>query len=157
MLKYLKSDVVFQEIPDEMSLAIAISGCQIRCPACNQRELWENKGVPLTTEIIDLLLDRNQGVSCLLLMGGEYDIDSLTELFIYAHKRIKTAWYCGLDILPKEKQGILSYLDYLKTGHYDPDLGGLDSITTNQRLYKKTSANAKSLSDWKDITYRMRK
>ena len=27
-------------------------------------------------------------------------------------------------------------LDYLKIGHYDEELGGLDKETTNQRLYK---------------------
>ena len=119
-----------------MSLAVGISGCNIHCEGCHSRELWEDKGTPLTIEEIDRLLKKHQGISTLLLMGGERDIDALIELFMYARKKVRTAWYCGLDMVPKEKIGILQYLDYLKTGHYDHDLGGLDSPTTNQRLYR---------------------
>jgi len=136
MLKYLYQKEVFQEIPNEMSLAIAISGCQIHCPGCHSRELWEDKGPLLSIEGLDKLLDQHQGITCLLLMGGERDIDALIEIFMHFHKKIKTAWYCGLDRIPKDKVGICQYLDFLKTGHYDMELGGLDSPTTNQRLYK---------------------
>ena len=135
MLKYQKCDVVFQEVPGEMSLAIAISGCKIRCRGCHSRELWEDKGIPLNVETLCGLLNNNQGITCCLLMGGESDIDALTELFMYAHKRVRTAWYCGLDRLPKQHQGIKQYLDWIKLGHFDIELGGLDSPTTNQRLY----------------------
>ena len=136
MLKYLYVKEVFQEIPYEFSLAVAISGCQIRCPGCHSRELWEDKGEVLDTKKLDELLEQNKGVSCLLLMGGEHNIDELTGLFMYAHHKIKTAWYCGLDMVPAKHRGILLYLDYLKLGHYDQDLGGLNSPTTNQRLYQ---------------------
>ena len=136
MLKYLYTDVVCAEIPDELSLALAISGCEIHCKGCHSRELWEDKGTPLTIETIDELLELERGVSCLLLMGGERDIDTLTEIFMHFHKKIKTAWYCGLDMIPKDKIGILQYLDAVKIGHFDIELGGLDSPTTNQRLYK---------------------
>jgi anaerobic ribonucleoside-triphosphate reductase activating protein len=69
-------------------------------------------------------------------MGGEHDINSLIELFIYAHKRVKTAWYCGLDMIPKDKIGILDYLDFVKIGRFDLDLGPLNSSTTNQKFYE---------------------
>lgn len=143
MLKYLYTNVVFQEIPDEMSLAIAISGCRIHCEGCHSRELWEDKGESLDVEALCGLLNQHQGITCLLLMGGEHDIDALTELFMYAHKRVKTAWYCGLDRLPKDRQGILQYLDFYKEGHFDIELGGLDSPTTNQRLYHITHPGEK--------------
>ena len=150
MLKYLKTGIVFQEIPDEVSLAIAISGCQIRCPACNQRELWEDKGITLGMTEFQWLLNQNTGITCVLLLGGEHDIDVLTELFMYAHKRIKTAWYCGLDMIPRDKLGILQYLDFYKLGHYDAELGGLDSPTTNQKLFRK-EVTVDGV-EWKDIT-----
>ena len=135
MLRYLYCREIFQEVPDEFVLGISISGCQIRCPECNQRELWEDKGEILNVESLGKLLDKHQGVTCVCLLGGERDIDALTELFMYAHHRVKTAWYCGLDNLPKNKHGIVQYLDFLKLGHYDPELGGLNSPTTNQKLY----------------------
>lgn len=159
MLKFLKTDVVFQEIPNEMSLAVAISGCTIHCTGCHSRELWEDKGEPLTIESITLLLQQYPEVTCLLLMGGERDIDTLTEIFLHFHKKIKTAWYCGLDMIPKDKIGILEYLDYFKLGHFDIELGGLNSPTTNQRFYKYDYIK-KDWSDkkcWKDITYKFQK
>jgi anaerobic ribonucleoside-triphosphate reductase activating protein len=136
MLKYLYKSVVFQEVPGETSLALAISGCQVRCKGCHSRELWEDKGIPLTVEEVEHLLKELEGVTCLLLMGGEHDINSLIELFIYAHKRVKTAWYCGLDMIPKDKIGILDYLDFVKIGRFDLDLGPLNSSTTNQKFYE---------------------
>jgi anaerobic ribonucleoside-triphosphate reductase activating protein len=136
MLKYIYCKEVFQEVPNEIALGISISGCQIRCRGCHSRELWIDNGIPLTEKELDILLRNHRGITCLLLMGGEHDIDSLIKLFMYAHKKIKTAWYCGLDMIPKDKIGILQYLDFVKIGHYDQELGGLDSPTTNQRLYK---------------------
>lgn len=154
MLKYLSTDIVCQEVPDEISLAIAITGCTIRCPACNQRFLWEDKGIVLGMTEFQWLLNQNTGITCVLLMGGEHDIDALTELFMYAHKRVKTAWYCGLDMIPKDKIGILEHLDFCKLGHYDQDLGGLDSPTTNQRLYQysKYFSECTIAQGWRDIT-----
>ena len=146
MLKYQNYDVVMQEVPDEISLAIAIGGCRIQCRGCHSRHLWEDKGESLTIEAVDELLNLERGVTCLLLLGGEHDIDSLIEIFMHFYKKIKTAWYCGLDMIPKDKIGILDYLDIYKLGHYDMDLGGLDSPTTNQRMYRRNK------SEWEDIT-----
>lgn len=136
MLKYLYCKEIFREVPGEISLGISISGCAIHCIGCHSRELWEDKGTPLDTEELQRLLDKHKGITCVCLLGGEADMDTLTELLMYAHKRVKTAWYCGLDMLPKERQGMLQYLDFCKLGHYDHELEGLDSPTTNQRFYK---------------------
>ena len=135
MLRYLYAKEIFSEIPGEVTLGISISGCIIRCTGCHSRELWEDKGTVLGLTELQWLLSQHKGISCLLLLGGEHDIDSLIELFMYAYKRVTTAWYCGLDNIPKDKQGILQYLDYIKLGHYDPELGPLTSPTTNQRFY----------------------
>lgn len=160
MLKYAALDVVCSEVPDEVSLAVGISGCLIRCPGCHSRDLWEDKGHPLDVHTLENMLYNHKGITCLLLLGGEHDIDTLIELFQYAHRRIKTAWYCGLDMIPKDKLGILDYLDFCKTGHYDAELGGLDSPTTNQRLYKhdKFYSDASVLgAGWRDITWQLNK
>ena len=154
MLKYLYCKEVFAEVPGEIALGISISGCLIHCNGCHSRELWEDKGTPLTVEELQRLLGAHKGITCLCILGGEHDIDSLIELFMYAHKRIKTAWYCGLDMIPEDKLGIMQYLDFIKLGHYDHELGGLDSSTTNQRFYK---VNGKELVDitnkfWKHET-----
>ena len=146
MLKYLYCKEVFAEVPSEITLGVSISGCQIRCPGCHSRELWEDKGTPLTMEELQTLL----------LLGGEHDIDTLTELFQYAYKKVKTAWYCGLDMIPKDKLGIMQYLDYLKLGHYDHELGGLNSPTTNQRFYQIEHQGDGSYYEH-DITFKFKK
>lgn len=153
MLKYKYVNVVFSEIPEEVTLAVSITGCKIHCDGCHSKELWEDVGTPLTTLELDRLLDEHGGVTCLLLLGGEQDIDSLTDLFWHAYRRIKTAWYCGLDTIPKDKIGILQYLDYVKIGSYKKDLGGLASPTTNQRLYHITHRDEGLIKA--DITHKL--
>lgn len=156
MLKYLYCKEIFAEVPSEITLGVSISGCQIRCPGCHSRELWEDKGILLTIEELQNLLDKHKGITTLLLLGGEHDIDTLTELFQYAYKKVKTAWYCGLDMIPKDKLGIMQYLDYLKLGHYDHELGGLDSSTTNQRFYQIEHQGDGSYYEH-DITFKFQK
>ena len=139
MLKYLYTKQVFSEIPEEITLGISISGCTIHCNGCHSRDLWEDKGTQLTRKGLENLIISNEGITCLLLLGGEHDIDNLINLFYYVSvtfPKIKTAWYCGLDMIPKDKEEILDYLDYVKIGHFDFNLGGLDSPDTNQKLYK---------------------
>lgn len=156
MLKYLYVKELFSEIPQEISLGISITGCKIHCKGCHSKELWNDIGRPLTVERLNEILDKHDGVTCLLLLGGEHDISTLTELFYHAHKRVKTAWYSGLDKIPDSQQGILHYLDYYKIGRYKQDLGGLDSKTTNQKLYKiEHQGNG---NYWEtDITYLLQK
>ena len=161
MLKYLKVQEIFEEIPGEITLGVSISGCTIHCKGCNQRELWEDKGTIFNVIRLQELLEQHQGVTCVCIFGGEHDIYSLIPIFMYAHQRVKTAWYCGLDRLPKDKLGILDYLDFIKLGHYDMELGGLDSPTTNQRLYQFNhlfSDCTEGLgAGWRDITNLLQK
>ena len=44
----------------------------------------------------------------------------------------------------------MQYLDFYKLGHYDAELGGLDSPTTNQKLFRK-EVTVDGV-EWKDIT-----
>ena len=156
MLKYLYWKEVFAEVPSEITLGVSISGCQIRCQGCHSRELWEDKGTPLTIEELQNLLDAHKGITCLCILGGEHDIDTLIELFQYAYKKVKTAWYCGLDMIPKDKLGIMQSLDFVKLGHYDHELGGLDSPTTNQRFYQIEHQGDGSYYEH-DITFKFKK
>lgn len=156
MLKYLYYSEIFKEIPGEITLGISISGCQIRCPGCHSRELWEDKGKPLDWPTLHTLIHLHHGITCVCLFGGERDIDTLADLFYHARKYVKTAWYCGLDFIPKNKVGILRYLDFYKIGHYDQELGGLDSPATNQRLYKITHISDEEYIET-DITKQLQK
>lgn len=157
MLKYLYNKIIFQEVPDEVTLGISISGCKIHCPGCHSQELWEDVGKPLTWSTLNPLIHINKGITCVLLLGGEHDLDALTDMFYHAHRYVKTAWYCGLKEIPNDHIGILDYLDYYKVGPYVKELGGLDSPTTNQRLYMKTGISEEGKPFFTDITKKLQR
>ena len=53
-LKFVDIKIVFQEIPDEISMAFNISGCPIHCPDCHSKYLWKNTGTKLDlNEVIE--------------------------------------------------------------------------------------------------------
>lgn len=127
-----KYDILFQEVPNEISLAFYVCGCPLQCKGCHSPELWtESTGQPLTTQLYLNLLDQYQGyVSCVLFMGGEWHIDQLCIfLKIAAGRKYKTALYTGLEKVPQKLE---QNLDFVKLGPWRQDLGGLNSKTTNQ-------------------------
>ena len=148
MLKYTDTAVVFQEIPDEVTLAVNLSGCPCRCPGCHSKHLWGDGGEALTDEAVDRLLDSHKGhVTCLALMGGDAapaEVDSLFARLRERRKGIHTAWYSGRSLLSKEMN--LCHLDYLKLGPYLAHLGPLKKPTTNQRLYRVRGGTLEDLT-----------
>ena len=48
MLKYVNTGVVFQEIPDEVTLAINISNCPCHCPGCHSHYVLPSWAAMLT-------------------------------------------------------------------------------------------------------------
>ncbi len=81
MLKYVNTGIVFQEIPDEVTLAINISGCPCRCPGCHSQYLWEDIGMPLTTDAIDEFVEKNgKDITCIAFMGGDAEPRRINRL-----------------------------------------------------------------------------
>ena len=58
MLRYADYDIVFQEIPDEVTLAINLSNCLNHCRGCHSAYLMEDVGEPLTEESLSTLLGK---------------------------------------------------------------------------------------------------
>ena len=74
MLRLASYDVVFQEIPGEVTLALNLSGCPNRCPGCHSLHLQQDTGEVLDEELLLGLLDRyGQSVTCVCFMGGDGD------------------------------------------------------------------------------------
>lgn len=152
-MKYVDAKVVFSEIPDEITLAINISGCPIRCPDCHSKYLWEDIGESLNRDSLYSLIENNKGITCISFMGGDADISYLQTLFSWIkikYPRLKIAWYSGVEKLTDINQ--LEYLDYIKVGPYIKELGPLNSKTTNQRMYKINHIGNKVKVE--DITYK---
>lgn len=138
MLKCYSYDIVCQEIPDEISLAVNISGCPNRCPGCHSPWLWEDEGEPMTDEFIECLIGKySAAVTCFCFMGGDAEpaeIERIARHIRTEFPHIRTAWYSGQESIPEGFD--ISTLDYIKIGPYKEALGGLKSPDTNQRLYR---------------------
>ena len=140
MLKCYSYDIVCQEIPDEISLAVNISGCPNRCPGCHSPWLWSDEGELMTDEFIECLIGKySAAITCFCFMGGDAEpaeIERICRFVKSIYPGIRTAWYSGRESLPEDFD--LKVLDFLKLGPYIEALGGLKSPVTNQALYRIT-------------------
>ena len=139
-MKVASFDIVFQEIPGEVTLALNLSNCPCHCPGCHSPHLAEDIGEPLDEELLNQLIHKYDGlITCVAFMGGDADPQEVKRLAAHI-KGLNTAWYSGRTILPENG------FDYVKIGPYIESLGGLKSPITNQRLYKRVG------DTWQDIT-----
>ncbi|MDR1585697.1 MAG: anaerobic ribonucleoside-triphosphate reductase activating protein [Prevotellaceae bacterium] len=137
-MKFASYDIVFQEIPNEITLAVNISDCPHRCKGCHSPHLQEDKGMPLNEDALRTFLAKyGAAITCVCFMGGDAEPEEVEKLSIFVRgetaNRIKTAWYSGKAEFP-ESCSVASF-DYIKTGPYMMHFGGLDSPDTNQRFY----------------------
>lgn len=144
-MKYVDAKVVFQEVPDEITLAISISNCNIHCKGCHSQYLWNDVGVELTKESLDTLVRDHIGVTCVCFMGGEEnDVESLSDYIRQNYPDLKTAWYTGQEDV---EYSALKTFDYIKVGPYKEECGGLDNPNTNQRMYKVINRETLEFND----------
>jgi anaerobic ribonucleoside-triphosphate reductase activating protein len=134
MMKFncISPSIVFQEVPDEISLCFSITGCKVGCKGCHSAELWqESYGMPLTNiHFITWLNKYKNLISCIVFFGGEWQEKALIEKLIIAKKHgLKTCLYSGQKHI---NMNISQHLNFLKTGAWRAELGGLDSPITNQ-------------------------
>lgn len=169
MLKVVSYDIVFQEIPDETTLALNLSQCPNHCDGCHSPHLRQDIGKVLDFDLLlDLYEHNKSAITCICFMGGDGDptcLENLVESFRIEltvkdkdtgfNKYIgpKIGWYSGNDWLPRDFK--IQLFDYIKLGHYDKDKGPLNKPTTNQRLYEYNpgySCWSSIGKSWKDIT-----
>jgi anaerobic ribonucleoside-triphosphate reductase activating protein len=155
MLKYVDTKVVFQEVPDEITLAINISGCPCHCEGCHSAYLADDIGKPLNWDSLNALIYINTGITCVAFMGGDADPETINKLASKV-KRIglKAAWYSGRQELSNRID--LWNFDFIKLGPYNKDLGPLNSKTTNQRFYNVVHLSS-GKSKMYDVTYKFQK
>jgi anaerobic ribonucleoside-triphosphate reductase activating protein len=70
-IKFLSSKVVFQEIPDEITLAINLTQCPHRCKNCHSPELRLDQGANLLSNI-ESLIKANSYITCVCFMGRRW-------------------------------------------------------------------------------------
>lgn len=141
MLKCYNYDIVCQEVPDEITLAVNISCCPNRCKGCHSPWLLEDKGEPITEDMLDSLIGKYQSaITCFCFMGGDIEPFEIQRLASWIKKKfpgLKTAWYSGKADLPDGFD--VTVLDFIKLGPFIESLGGLKSPETNQRMYSVSS------------------
>ena len=87
MIKYYNTEVVFEEIPDEVTLAVNITNCQFRCPGCHSAYLREDIGHELNFKAIDELIEKNDGITCFCFMGEGNDPKALMNDILYIKEK----------------------------------------------------------------------
>ena len=145
MLKYVDAKVVFVEVPNEITLAINISGCPCNCRGCHSSYLAQDIGEPLDLQHLTNLIDSNKGITCVCIMGGDAnpsEVDDIAQDIKEYYPELKVGWYSGRQELSEDIE--LGNFDYIKLGPYKEEFGPLNSRTTNQRFYK---VNGKELVD----------
>lgn len=151
MLKFLNTMVVFEEIPDKISLAVNMTNCQNKCVGCHSPQLRKDIGKELTEEVVDELIKENEGINCFLFMGEGNDKDSLIKMARYIKEKYASfslAIYSGRDNVEDD---FYELFDYVKIGPYIAKFGPLNKDTTNQRLLKIEDGARKDITSmfWK--------
>ena len=137
MIKYVPdlTDIVLEEIPGRVTLAVEISNCRGSCIGCHSPFLKKDIGEELTPKVIDKLIGDNFGVNCFLLLGEGQDLEALLRIAAHLreqHPGIERAVYSGRR---EVEPAIYEAFDYVKVGPYIAECGPLNEPTTNQRLY----------------------
>lgn len=137
MIKYVPglTDIVIEEIPGKVTLAVEISNCQGSCVGCHSPFLRTDIGEELTTGTIDALIASNFGVNCFLFLGEGRDREALLALADHLrrkHPSVARALYSGRT---EVEDDLFEAFDFVKVGPYIAEFGPLNSKTTNQRLY----------------------
>ena len=139
MLRFHNYDIVFQEVPGEVTLAFNLTNCPNRCAGCHSPHLTEDTGEVLDERILSGLLEKyGSSITCVCFMGGDAAPHEVAQLSVFLREttqsRLKTAWYSGKQQLPENIPA--HHFDYIKLGPYIEHLGGLDNADTNQRFYR---------------------
>lgn len=152
-LKYLGYSIVFQEVPNEITLAINVSGCPRHCEGCHSTYLWDYAGSYISEDIDEIITQNIDFITCVCFFGGDQNIQELHELLYHIKNQydLKTCLYSGEDNINSLSE-LFDTLDYIKIGSYIKELGGLDSPVSNQKMYTIESGSIAA-----DITNNFRK
>jgi anaerobic ribonucleoside-triphosphate reductase activating protein len=132
----------FIDYPGKIAIAIYFAGCSIRCPGCQNKELWkEQQGNLMTTYEIIQKIHAHPLATAVVFLGGEptdqldFLKDLCTQITATCDKDI--ALYTGreFEVLP---QDLLQHLQVIVCGPYRSELhvNGWPA-STNQRVFKR--------------------
>ena len=140
MLYYTEFGLSEREVPGERSICIYLSGCCHNCRNCHYPLLKEKDyGERLMDYYKDIIALYRKQATCVCFLGeGANTVvehDELRIIVKYAQLQgLKTCLYSGRDV---EVEEWMQIFDYIKLGSYVEELGGLESVATNQIFLQK--------------------
>lgn len=156
MIKYVETFVGLREIPNEIALCINLSLCPNHCKNCHSSYLAEDIGEELTFSKLEELIEQNDGITCVCLMGGDNDPDAIWTLGLLLESNypfLKSAWYSGKQDMPELSPDLFFRgipFDFIKLGPYIEEKGPLNSTSTNQQMWEINKDTDKA----ENITYK---
>lgn len=154
ILKFVNVDILFQEIPNEVSLGVSISGCPNKCKGCHSSYLMGDVGEPLDIHKLKQILDNyKDSITNVLFMGGDHIPNQLILLFIFItsqYPKLKISLYSGKQEINKR---FAPYLSYYKVGPWIEKCGPLSNPNTNQKLYKIVPSENGKTRNFENITH----
>lgn len=136
MLNYSSTIINLKDVPGEISLCINLIDHSGEYVKNHFPSLWAKMGY-LSLTRMDILIEDNDGISCICFMGGDCDPKEINKLAKYVKEmcpNLKIAWYSNLDEVPSDIEWC--NFDYIKLGAYKEEYGDLTNPKTNQRFYK---------------------
>ena len=126
MLKYTDYTIVFQEVPDEVSLAINLSGCPYRCKGCHSPHLQQETGEELSERVLSgLLQSYAHAITCVCLWEVTPKVEAVCRLATYCSYRMgrETQKQPGIRETISLILQAAGCFDYVKTGPFLEALG----------------------------------
>lgn len=127
----------FIDVPDHIAVAVYFSGCSIRCPACQNKMLWErSSGAPYMLEAVADRINNNPLADAVVFLGGEPtdQIDFVSALAARSAGKFRTL-YTGreFEVLP---QHMTENLEMIVCGPYRAEYAvNKWPASSNQRVF----------------------
>lgn len=136
--------ITMAEMPKNISFYLQLAECRIRCAGCHSKELWgTTEGLDFDSICTLVRKSKLAGANMIIIFGdtnNNITSNNLNLLVSALRVHLPICIYSGADSIEDSlgdcRQDILKSIDYIKLGHYDERLGGLNSYKTNQIMYK---------------------
>lgn len=144
--------VTLSELPGEVAVYVEFAACNMKCKGCHSPHLW-NDSIPnaylspeaIFEEIRQLMFKYGNTITAIVLMGGTTN-DNVTSsdikylIALLSHKtHLPVGLYSGQDE-DLDRWLDVRGLEWLKTGSYMKENGGLEAAGSNQKFYHKETA-----------------
>lgn len=134
--------ITINEVPDRMSVYFEIGECRQNCKGCHSPHLHTQIKDKMSVADMKSYAQRmiNEGANAIVILGGTTNGLSLVDMKNIIDTLSDVAPVClysGTD--DKDiNEWITDHtgVNWIKTGSYKEDLGGLQSPKTNQRFYR---------------------